>query len=468
MNTISTFFLSELFKSCLYKQDILDICIKHLEFHYLPSDPYKKLWKAIRNYYIAEDTIPSIGIISQSFRTNTDIIDIIADIKNADLPPKDRILKELDLFIKQSLFVEAYDKLAEFYNAGEHEKAFNYMKNRSEEIHNFSAYQSSYFQPIFGKFSERSRKRELDAYLPKKHNKIVYTGIHEFDHLTNGLKPGNTACFVGASGAGKSKILKHIGVSNAKRGLKVLHIQGEGTEQECLDAYDATWTGSIPHDIDTSNFDDKKKKAIEKSIKQFQSSGAEIYVHSYEQFKSADVAQLRQLILDGEKIHGHFDLVLIDYLELFDPGDGRKYGVSEERHRRLAIAERIKNVAVELKNVIITATQANDVTSKDRNEPTFVMTRSNISECKGLSRPFTLFATLNQTDAEYKNNKMRIYIDKARFVQGKHTISIYQAYKYERFYDGKKTLNELYRPNIIEKEYNEKQTMLKQSSVKKN
>ena len=68
------------------------------------------------------------------------------------------------------------------------------------------------------------------------------------------------------------------------------------------------------------------------------------------------------------------------------------------------------------------------------------MTRYDISENKGLTKPFSYFFTLNQTVDEYTNGIMRMFFDKVRKYKGQKLITIAQAYDYEKFYDRNRTL----------------------------
>jgi len=89
----------------------------------------------------------------------------------------------------------------------------------------------------------------------------------------------------------------------------------------------------------------------------------------------------------------------------------------------------------------IATTQANDIRPERFNNPDFVMTRSEISEFKGLIRPFSVFFSLNQTFDEYEAGVCRIYIDKLRKYKSGMTLKIYQSLTNSRFYDSHRTLS---------------------------
>jgi hypothetical protein len=152
---------------------------------------------------------------------------------------------------------------------------------------------------------------------------------------------------------------------------------------------------------------------------------------------------------DFFKVNGCYpDLLLIDYLELLDPGK-KKYKVGEERQRREALANGFKNICVTYKMAGISCTQASTVSPEQLNDPKFTQTRYHISEFKGMIKPFSYFFTLNQTNDEYQAQLMRIYADKVRKYKKDWTATIIQDYGHDRFYNSKRTRIEILKREVI-------------------
>ena len=150
-----------------------------------------------------------------------------------------------------------------------------------------------------------------------------------------------------------------------------------------------------------------------------------------------------------EKTYGKIDVILIDYLELSEPGDGHNYAPGEERFRQSKLAKACKMLAMEYNAVVHAATQTNDIPRESRNDPDFVITRSNLNEDKGKVRPTDIFVTMNQTDDEYAENIMRLHTDKLRDYQNSTPIHICTNFAYARFYDRQRTMSidwETYEP----------------------
>jgi hypothetical protein len=142
---------------------------------------------------------------------------------------------------------------------------------------------------------------------------------------------------------------------------------------------------------------------------------------------------------------------IFDYLEKFDPGDGKRYGTNAEgeRAKKLAVAEKIVNIATEFKIFCATATQASSIEKKDYNDPNFVITRENISNLKATVDPFAYTITLNQTDDENDKDIMRIHEEAFRFqkiLSWESTYHIAQDRNKGRFIDIQETNKRFWDP----------------------
>lgn len=447
-NKLTYDFIYELFKLCFRKAEIIEICQIHLKYQYLPSEPFKKIFKAITSYYTLHQKIPTFGTISQQFEKDKDCTEVLAKIKNAPVVDKEQVLQTFEEYIKQSLFVDTYETIADVYNSGDKDKAYGLLKKAAEEINDFSVTQgTSYYEPIFDGFESRNRKRLVKRESGEDLKVKIPSGIDELDALmAGGMDATDTVLFLAQSGVGKTKLLRWCGVSAARRGFKVLHIQAEGSKLESLRGYDSTWTGVVNDLVEYAAYDKELYQLLQRTAKDIKGRGGEIFVHAYEQFTMPSIKDVRTIILDLEKTAGTVDLVILDYLELFNPGDGKKYTVDQERERRRSLGRVLKNIAVEFNTRIITATQASNISPQLSEDANFVMTRNNLSEFKNAAEPFSMFVTLNQTRDEKASNTMRLYVDKMRNYPSSKVIKIMQSYSNDRFYDRKNTLKEYYFP----------------------
>lgn len=451
---LSKSFIAELLKLSLRNSEVLAKCSEFLKYNYIPIAPWKEIWKTINTYYLANKKAPTLGILSQFYQNNNkedlEVLKVINEIKEAENVNADDVLKELTSYIKNSMAIEFYDHFPEIYNKGEREKAISALISTSHSLENFTLMRNeSGFNSIFSRFGERQFKKQIEAQQIQSNDKFPFS-IDELDSNTfGGINIGDTALFLAQSGIGKTKLLRHIGIGGARKGFKILHIQLEGSEKECEDGYDASWTAIPVHELEYSALDESKIKELNVVAQQVLNEGGEIFIKAFETFNSATIDDIREIIFDFYKIYGVFpDAVLIDYFELVEASKKKKFRISEERQRREHIANGMKNIALECKTRIITCTQGSTVDSEQLNNPDFVMTRFHISEFKGAIKPFSYFFTLNQTEDEYKVNMMRIFADKVRKYKRGWIATIFQKYSHDRFYDRKKTLEEIYNLSI--------------------
>lgn len=446
-------FLLELLKISLRSSDVFELVKSKLDIKYLPDNSWKKIWQSAYDFYTVNEIPPTIGVISQNLNNEQEILAILSKVKSLQLPQKEAVLTQFSIFLKQAKFLSFHDKSAELYNAGKKDLAYKELQKFVQELEKNDVEIRTY-KRIFSDFEKRNEKR-----LSKKEEYGVTTGIKvpfsidELDFLTKGgMSEGDTALLLAQSGAGKTKFLRHVGVGAARKGFRVVHIQAEGTEDECIDGYDATWTGLLKDDLLVGKISPQAKLKIKKAVSVIEQQGGEIYIHAFEQFNSASMNDVRNINEDIERLYGPIDLIILDYLELFEPGDGKRYTPEQERARREAVGNKFKNICVEFKSRGISATQASTVDPKLLNNPDYVMTRYNVSEFKGVVRPFSFFITYNQTADELEEEIARLHCDKLRNYKSGQTIKIYQNYNRDRFYDGKRTREFFFKQKVNETE----------------
>lgn len=446
MEKLNLKFLDELLLLCLNKRDVLEVVTQHLKYQFIPDEfsNYKKILKSIITTYKNTDKLSSIGVISQHYPTDIKVQEALTKIKEAKFPDKEIILTTLEEFIKRARFVQLNNKLKNLYGEGKAEEAIELQAKESTEIVNFLIKKTGvYFSPIYGGFNKRIKeKQERSMSGQDKSDKILF-GIDPLDIITyGGIDVSDTVLWIMRSGIGKSTVLKWNAVSAVRKHRNVLHIQLEGSQQEALDKYDQIWTACLYNEIKKGNINDAKYKELQKTINYFQSYNTDIYVHAFEQFNTASMVDVRNLIVDFEKIHGHIDEIIIDYLKYLHPGDGIKYGadIQSVKMKKENAGDKIKNVAKEFGTRIITADQASDVPMEIWNDPAKVLTRHNIAGAKGLIDSFSYVFTGNQTNDERKNNLMRVHVEKLRnYRLPDKPIKIATNYGRGRFYDHTRT-----------------------------
>ncbi len=443
-NKLADNFVCEIMK-CAFKDDsVFEILVKHLKFSYLSFDYEKKFWKKATQLFHEKNKIPSLGLIQAELRKDEDVRDFINDVKlSKDVHKKDLIVSFQE-FIRESMFVEAFEKAGELYNRGEQDKALEAYRGGAENINNFSI-QDKLYEKFFENFDERFEERKN----PENHGDKVPFYIDGLDEMTSGgPERGETVLFLAESGIGKSQLLIHYAIRTSVSGKNVLFFQIEGTKKQVMTRMDAAWSGIPYNEVKVSRLsgdDLKKKKKLDLALKRMK---GEIYIEAFERFGGVTISSMRNSIREAIKLYGEIHLVCVDYLELCDLEDGVNYNPSTERFRQQKIAQQFKEIAMEFNTVLATVTQASNLPSDLKNDPAFVMTREYLSEAKNKIQPFDMHFTLNQTYSEkmHKNENgefasvIRLYGDKIRDNQSGETTHVVTNFKRSRFYDRIRTI----------------------------
>lgn len=416
-------FLQELLKLSLSDKTTLDTLSIHLKDNYIADDLYRAAIMGAVDYYRVHNTVPTVGTLSQ-FVGDNELNPIMAGLRDVYVTDKkDQILRELQDYIKKARFLELSENVSELYNSGKHEDAINYMSLESKDINEFSLMADQY-QTLFGDYDRRAMDR-IDKERGATH---VPTFIPQFDHFSGGgVELGRSLLAIGRSGVGKSYLLRQLSFSAMMGGYDVVHFQGEGKEDEVTDYFDAMWTQMEVTDIKYGNLSENDKHRIKVARKEYMQTKGEVYVVSFPQFDKATIADCRKKLIDISK-KANIGLVTFDYLEKFDPGDNKGYGTNDDaqRNRKMAVAEKITNIATEFNVATVTATQANHIPKEDWDNQEYVITRENISNLKATIDAFSYCITLNQTEDEDDHGIMRVYEEKQRNYK---TPSFLKTYK---------------------------------------
>jgi RecA/RadA recombinase len=440
-NVLTSNFVIELFAAAFERRTVFEIARQYLKFSYLQIDSEKKIWQWAVNRYDKTGKVPTLGQIQQQFSDDEKVLEKLEEISDVEIDEKgghELIIDTFETFIKKMKFLEANDLIADVYNRGEKDKAWNLFVKYAEDFGKFSI-KDAKFETVFSDFAERQAKRRSEDW---KYRYKIPTVIDELDYRlgkeNGGPETGECVLWLGDSGAGKSQVLVHVGVAAARQGFRVAHFQLEGTKEQCLNRYDAAWTGTLYQDVKLGNIPPKKMEVSKRIIKKLRKS--DIIVSSEESFNAKTLVDIRKEVKEMEKLYGKIDVIIIDYLELLEVGDGHNYTPGEERFRQAKLAKGMKMLAMEFNAVVHTATQSSNIPEEQKNDPEFVITRAQLSEDKGKIRPFDIFITINQTRDEAKEGIMRLHTDKIREYKNGDPILIANNFEYARFYDRKRTM----------------------------
>lgn len=434
-------FIVELLAYSLSDKSVFEITKSYLKYSYLQREQEKKLVQWLFRNYDKTGRIATYGQIQQHFIKDESVLELVANISDIEIEDSksavESIVQTFQEYLKQMKFLEYNDKIADAYNRGDKEAAYSLSVKLADEMNDFSI-ASATCETVFGDFDKRMVKRRSEDY---SYRRKIATMIDGLDYILGGQNGGpETGEFIlglGGSGAGKSQYLIHLGIAAARQGERVVHFQLEGTKEQCFNRYDAAWTGTLYYDMKVGNVSEKRIELSKRIIKKLRKS--DIHVDACEKWGGKSLVDIRNTCKDIERKYGSIGVILIDYLELVEVGDGIRYTPGEERFRREKLARGFKALAMEFNAVVHSVTQSNDISLDEMNDPEFVLSRNNLNEARNVIRPTDGFFTFNSTIEESRNGVMRIYVDKAREHGAKQIIRIANNFKCSRFYDRKRS-----------------------------
>ena len=186
----------------------------------------------------------------------------------------------------------------------------------------------------------------------KDTNGQVSTGWSAMDKkLFGGFNRGELNIFAGGSGAGKSLFLANIGVNMAEKGMNVMYLTLELAESLVSMRIDSMLTGISTRDIF------KQIEDVELKVKMIGKKSGALQVKYMPSGKTAN--DIRSYIKEYEiKTGKKVDVLLIDYLDLLMPAS-MKVSAENLYIKDKYVSEELRNLAMELQCVFITAAQLN-------------------------------------------------------------------------------------------------------------
>ena len=447
---LSESFLYELFKLCFLKKSIIEIVREHLKYQYLPKElkELKLILQSILSQYEITGNLPTYGITSQQLISNLDVQTALDKIKNSDIADTELILKQLFQFIKDAKFQIVFQQAVENYNNDKKDDALDIFIKGAEEIANYSLKSTDgQFIKVFQDFDKRIKESQRMKETGEDFKEKIPFGIDALDIVSQGgIDKGDIVLWIMRSGVGKSTALRWSGMYCCRLGYDVLHIQLEGGKKEVFDKYTQIWTGSSYSDIKWGNIPKEKQLSIEKTISNLKERNRDLYIYSFEKFGEASMTDVRDLLIEYNKIKGKFpDLLILDSLDLISSGVHKKIDTDPayKKEKLQSSAQRFKDLCVEFNMAGLTATQTSNVPKVNWNNPDFTISREHTEGDRTLVKPFSFVFTGNQTEEEEKKGYARIYLDKVRFYKNSERVfPICQHYDTGKFYDKNRTLRE--------------------------
>lgn len=436
---INEVFLDELIHTCLYREDIVDICQSDLSYSYIAIEGYKKIFKEIYWNRKIGNTIPTLGQLYQSFKDDDSVTYILDKVREMKPVNVNSLKKQLETYIKRTKFIFLIERRVEEFNKPNSNKVelMDQLTRELMEVGEFSLSKNRPFFDVFdSSFEDRNELRSSEFESGMNSSSLLTWGIPMMDGAYRFYKT-EASLFIAPSGYGKTMYARAIGLGNSMIGKDVLYITPEDTQELAVTMIDCAIMGATLNDI-RRGLDSNSAKIFKKSSKNIKGRGGSFKIVALEDFEGCSMSDVRNLLFDYLKSYGKFpDLLILDYLSLFDPGDGKSYPASAngEKMRKAATARKIKGLAMEMDMGVLALEQCSDIPVTLRNDDTFYITRNFIEGDKTLVKPFNWVFSHNQTDNEYSLSRVRVFCDKARGAKRGKVFRMATAFDVCRYYD---------------------------------
>ena len=287
------------------------------------------------NKYVTEhNTLPTLDMINASCNTQLKMPEGLRE------EHYDWLLQEFETFTRHKGLERAILESAELLEKGEYGPVEDKVKN---------AIQVGLQKDLGIDYFDNPKARLLGL---KDNNGQVSTGWSTLDRkLFGGFNRGELNIFAGGSGAGKSLFLANLGVNWALNGMNVCYLTFELSEALVAMRVDSMFT-DIPTKEIFKDLDgvEMKVKLIGKKAGAFQVK----YMPSGKNTNDIRSYLKEYEIKTGRKI----DVLLVDYLDLMMPMS-RKVSPSDLFIKDKFVSEELRNLAMELGCVFVTAAQLN-------------------------------------------------------------------------------------------------------------
>ena len=440
-NPLSEEFLKELYATAIQNDNICSAIAQYMEPDFLPNREWQQINKYLKINYAKYSTAPTQAILCQSLTGEPDAYEIAKNFNDIHLSRNtDVVLDLLEQYIKTVKLQKIYINVGKLYNQQKSDDAIKTIQEYAEWVSGFTL-KASAFVNVNKTFVQRfmqNRKNEDET------NKLKLTPVNRFyinelDELNGGRNlRGQLSCLMASTGVGKSHIARHIGVHASTNGLNVLHFQLEGSEGEALNAYSGALVCKSSYLYEKGKISDTEMRIVSEQVL---NSAGNISLRTYARFNNkVSTIDIKNGIAEYRKINGfNPDVVIVDSMDLLNDSSGRIWDANHERGKRIAVANDLKDLAGD-ENIWVVATYQSTIENREwQNDEKNVLTEFNCSEAKGLSRPLTHLITLNRSDAERKEEKLRLHVAKSRFFTSGDTFTIVTDYGNEVFYDAART-----------------------------
>jgi replicative DNA helicase len=317
------------------------------------------------------------------------------------VPEADYIRHELSEYCKRAMFADTHQQAAVHFNQGQFEEAYSMTAAASEKMAeiDFGAEDRQWF---FDELGDRqvARWQNQSAMRPEP----FFTGIHDLDERTNGgVHLGELWVVFAYAKRGKSTWLINQGYNALNvMARPVLHIVLEGSGSQIAARYDAIFSQELYTNVKHGTINPTAYKAMHERYARLKKKLVIRTLNDWDVNVLHIQAEMAKLKAQNFKP----ELLLVDYMDLLR---SRTRCDSETQHQVNA-ARDLKRLVNQEQVACWSAWQAQRPKSGSQ-EREHVLTSSNVADAYAKVRIVDAYGSLNATDAEMEEGRMRVYME---------------------------------------------------------
>jgi replicative DNA helicase len=393
---------------------------------YFDYPSHSKIFEKIKAYYDKYGKLPTDDFIIQDIKPTltsresvSDYEDELLNINNLDASSVNNTEYMLDLienFAKKEAMKSAIAESISLIRENRMDEVEAIVK-KALLINRDVDTGQKYFSEISDRWDRVFNKKQDQKY------KTLLPAINK--SLEGGLGAKELAMVVAPPGVGKSLYLVNQGVHSMMEGRKVLYISLEMSEDKIAQRFDSVMT-LVPQ---MKLKDPANQLTVKERLDMFKKHfpGSELVIKEFPTGQ-ASINTIRNLLVQL-KNYNEFepDLLIVDYLELLRP----TREIQQEYQAQQKIAEELRGVAMEHNILIWTATQTNR-----QGRMVKIITDAELGDSYGKIRTCDFAMSLNQTEEEFDEGRMRAYVIKSRNGRPRFSVPVKVSYDTLRMEEG--------------------------------
>lgn len=382
--------------------------IKHVDPRYFTTEPLGWVFKMVREHWdtyghrISDAVLRSLinALPPEKYGAYAVEAELLLGIR--EVLDEEFIRVHLRKFVHKAMFTTAHRDMANLHNAGRHDDALALFQETAEAIRlvTFDVIDRQWF---FSEFDDRQRGRtdrasQLTSGFP--------TSIPELNQLSNnGVQPGEIWAVLAYAKRCKTTWLINQAIEAVRFTRKqVLHVALENRSTQTGDKFDSAFAGAQYNDVRQGQW---SREDFDRIIDEYRDYKDLLVIRTINEF-DVNVLDVENELKELKARRFVPRMITVDYMDLLRS----RTRADTETQQQVNAARDLKRLVLKYDLACWTAWQAQR--PPKAYDETHVLTSANVADAYAKVRIVDAYGTLNATDEEMSEGKMRLYMEAHR------------------------------------------------------